>query len=67
MTMIGWLGHELPYLISDFWITNLVAFIVCLSNYGCPRRSKAGTGKSRFCAAFQLMLDGSLIFVIGSG
>ncbi len=72
MTMLGGLGHTLPYLIPSFWTATTVAIavvIVELLAISWIRWKYMET--SPISAAFQVMLGGALVFaagvLIGSG
>ncbi len=66
MTLLGGLGHALPYLITDFWTATTIAFIVVffeLWAIAWIQKKYMETPFSR--AIFQVVLGGSL--VLGAG
>jgi erythrin-vacuolar iron transport family protein len=66
MTMIGGLGHALPYLIRDFWIATAVAAILVaveLVAISWIRWKYMDTPFLR--AAFQIVVGGALVFATG--
>ncbi len=66
MTMVGGLGHALPYLISDFWIATAVAAILVaveLVAISWIRWKYMDTPFLR--AAFQIVVGGALVFATG--
>ena len=66
ITTIGWLGHALPYLIADIWTANLIAFIVVfIELWAIAWIQNLYMQTPFFCAAFQVVLGGSLVFAIG--
>lgn len=72
MTMLGGLGHAVPYLIGDFWLATYLAFIVVgieLAIISWIRARYMDT--PLFKAAFQVVVGGVLVFLsgilIGSG
>ncbi len=72
MTMLGGLGHALPYLITDFWTATVVAFIVVFVElWAIAWIQNKFMETPFFRAAFQVVLGGALVFaagvLIGSG
>jgi rubrerythrin len=66
MTMIGGLGHTLPYLIPDFWTATITAMVVVvfeLSAISWIRWKYMDTPFLR--AAFQVAVGGALVFLTG--
>jgi rubrerythrin len=66
MTMIGGLGHALPYLIPDFWTATIIAMVVVvfeLSAISWIRWKYMDTPFLR--AAFQVAVGGALVFLTG--
>ncbi len=72
MTMVGGLGHALPYLITDFWTATVVAIIVVFVElWAIAWIQNKYMETPFFRAAFQVVLGGALVFaagvLIGSG
>lgn len=72
MTMIGGLGHALPYLIADFWTATTVAIIVVFIELWAIAWIQNKYMQTPFLrAAFQVVVGGALVFgagaLIGSG
>ncbi len=72
MTMVGGLGHALPYLIPDFWTATIVAFVVVfIELWAIAWIQNKFMDTPFFRAAFQVVLGGALVFaagvLIGSG
>ncbi|MDU8929381.1 ferritin family protein [Alisedimentitalea sp. MJ-SS2] len=72
MTMVGGLGHALPYLITDFWTATIIAFIVVfIELWAIAWIQNKYMETPFFRAAFQVVLGGALVFaagaIIGSG
>ncbi len=66
MTLLGGLGHALPYLISDFWTATTIAFIVVffeLWAIAWIQKKYMETPFSR--AIFQVVLGGALVLAAG--
>jgi rubrerythrin len=66
MTMLGGIGHTLPFLISDFWTATMVAGVVVvieLAAISWIRWRYMDTPP--FSAAFQVMFGGALVFAAG--
>jgi erythrin-vacuolar iron transport family protein len=66
MTMIGGLGHTLPYLIPDFWTATILAIAVVfveLAIISWIRYRYMDT--PLLSAAFQVMVGGALVFIAG--
>ncbi len=72
MTMVGGLGHALPYLITDFWTATTVAIIVVFIELWAIAWIQNKYMQTPFLrAAFQVVVGGALVFaagaIIGSG
>jgi len=72
MTMVGGLGHALPYLIPDFWTATLTAFVVVfLELWAIAWIQNKYMDTPFFRATMQVVLGGALVFaagvLIGSG
>lgn len=72
MTMLGGLGHALPYLIPDFWTATITAIIVVFFELWAIAWIQNKYMDTPFIrAAFQVVLGGALVFgagaLIGSG
>ena len=66
MTMIGGLGHALPYLIADFWIaTGVAAFVVLIELWAIAFIQNRYMETPFWRAALQVVLGGSLVFAAG--
>jgi rubrerythrin len=66
MTMIGGLGHTLPYLIPDFWIATVVAVIVVVAELIVISYIRYRYMDTPFLrAAFQVIIGGVLVFIAG--
>lgn len=66
MTMIGGLGHALPYLIADFWVATTVAGIVVLVELWAIAFIQNRYMQTPFWrAVLQVVLGGSLVFAAG--
>lgn len=66
MTMLGGLGHTLPYLIPDFWIATVVAVIVVVVELGVISWIRYKYMDTPFLrAAFQIVIGGTLVFAAG--
>lgn len=66
MTMVGGLGHALPYLIADFWIATGVAAVVVLIELWAIAFIQNRYMQTPFWrAALQVVLGGSLVFAAG--
>lgn len=66
MTVLGGIGHTLPYLIPDFWIATVIAIIVVaveLALISWIRYRYMDT--PLFSAAFQVAFGGALVFAAG--
>ena len=66
MTMIGGVGHTLPYLIPDFWVATMLAIAVVaveLAVISWIRYRYMDT--PLLSAAFQVMVGGALVFIAG--
>ena len=72
MTTVGGLGHALPYLIPDFWIATITAFVVVfIELWAIAWIQSRYMDTPFFRAALQVVLGGALVFaagvLIGSG
>ncbi|CUH65282.1 hypothetical protein TG4357_01777 [Thalassovita gelatinovora] len=72
MTMVGGLGHALPYLITDFWTATMTAFVVVfIELWAIAWIQNRYMDTPFFRAAMQVVLGGALVFaagvLIGSG
>ncbi|WP_323784319.1 iron exporter MbfA [Thalassovita sp.] len=72
MTMVGGLGHALPYLITDFWTATMIAFVVVfIELWAIAWIQNKYMDTPFFRAALQVVLGGALVFaagvLIGSG
>jgi rubrerythrin len=66
MTMVGGLGHALPYLIADFWVATTVAAIVVLIELWAIAFIQNRYMQTPFWrAVLQVVLGGSLVFAAG--
>ena len=66
MTMLGGLGHTLPYLIPDFWIATAVAVIVVAAELAAISYIRYRYMDTPFLAAtFQIVVGGVLVFLAG--
>jgi VIT1/CCC1 family predicted Fe2+/Mn2+ transporter len=66
MTMIGGLGHALPYLIPHFWTaTGIAIAIVFVELWAIAWIQKRYMDTPFMRAAFQVVLGGSLVFAAG--
>jgi rubrerythrin len=66
MTMVGGLGHALPYLIADFWIaTGVAAFVVLVELWAIAFIQNRWMQTPFWRAALQVVLGGSLVFAAG--
>ncbi|KAB2857820.1 MAG: rubrerythrin family protein [Bauldia sp.] len=66
MTMVGGLGHALPYLISDFWIATWIAAVVVLIELWAIAFIQNRYMQTPFWrAALQVVLGGALVFAAG--
>ena len=66
MTMVGGLGHTLPFLIPDFWTATVIAIIVViveLAVISWIRHRYMDTPWLQ--AAFQIVVGGTLVFLAG--
>ena len=67
MTMVGGLGHALPYLISDFWTATVIAIIVVFVElWAIAWIQNKFMETPFFRAAFQVVLGGALVFAAGA-
>jgi hypothetical protein len=66
MTMLGGLGHTLPYLIPDFWTATTIAVLVVIIELGVISYIRYRYMDTPFLAAtFQIAFGGALVFVAG--
>ncbi len=66
MTVIGGLGHTLPYLIPDFWTATVVAAIVVVVELGIISWIRYRFMDTPFLqATFQIAFGGALVFIAG--
>ena len=66
MTMLGGLGHTLPYLIPDFWTATIVAAIVVVLELGIISWIRYRFMDTPFLqATFQIAFGGALVFAAG--
>lgn len=67
MTMVGGLGHALPYLIPDFWTATFIAFAVVFIELWAIAWIQNKYMETPFLrAAFQVVLGGALVFAAGA-
>lgn len=66
MTMLGGVGHTLPYLIGDFWTATAIAFAVVLIELWVIAWIRSRYMDTRFLqAAFEVVLGGLIVFGAG--
>ena len=66
MTMIGGLGHALPYLIADFWVaTGVAAAVVLIELWAIAFIQNRYMQTPFWRAVLQVVLGGSLVFAAG--
>lgn len=66
MTMIGGVGHTLPYLIPDFWVATVLAIAVVVVELAVISWIRYRYMDTPFMsAAFQVMVGGALVFIAG--
>jgi rubrerythrin len=66
MTMIGGVGHTLPYLIPDFWVATILAIAVVVVELAVISWIRYRYMDTPFMsAAFQVMVGGALVFIAG--
>ncbi|WP_119388625.1 iron exporter MbfA [Taklimakanibacter lacteus] len=66
MTMLGGLGHALPYLIPDFWTATFIAMIVVFFELWAISWIRWKYMDTPFLrAAFQVAVGGALVFLTG--
>lgn len=66
MTMVGGLGHALPYLIADFWTATIVAAVVVVLELWAIAFIQSRYMQTPFWrAVLQVVLGGSLVFAAG--
>jgi rubrerythrin len=67
MTMVGGLGHALPYLITDFYTATVIAIIVVFVElWAIAWIQNKFMETPFFRAAFQVVLGGALVFAAGA-
>jgi rubrerythrin len=67
MTLVGGLGHALPYLITDFWTATTIAFIVVFVElWAIAWIQKKYMDTPFMRAAFQVVFGGALVFAAGA-
>ena len=66
MTMVGGLGHTLPYLIPHFWTATVISAIVVVLELGGISYIRYRYMDTPFVAAtFQIAFGGALVFIAG--
>ena len=66
MTMVGGLGHALPYLITDFWTaTSLAIALVFVELWAIAWIQNRFMETPFFKAVYQVVLGGALVFAAG--
>ncbi len=66
MTMLGGLGHTLPYLITDFWTATTVAIVIVVLELWAIAWIRARYMNTRFLkAAFEVVVGGLIVFAAG--
>ena len=66
MTMVGGLGHTLPFLIPEFWTATVIAIIVVIIELAVISWIRwRYMDTPFFSAAFQIMVGGALVFAAG--
>lgn len=66
MTTLGGLGHALPYLITDFWVATVIAFLVVFVELWAIAWIQNKYMDTPFLrAAFQVVLGGGLVLAAG--
>lgn len=66
MTMLGGIGHTLPYLIADFWTATMLAMAVVLLELWVIAYIRAKYMDTRFLrAAFEVVVGGLIVFGAG--
>lgn len=67
MTMVGGLGHALPYLIPDFWTATFIALVVVFIELWAIAWIQNKFMETPFLrAVFQVVLGGALVFAAGA-
>lgn len=67
MTMLGGLGHALPYLITDFWTATSLALIIVFFELWAIAWIQNKFMETPFLrATFQVVLGGALVFAAGA-
>lgn len=66
MTMVGGLGHTLPYLIPGFWTATTVAIVIVIIELWAIAWIRARYMDTRFLqAAFEVVVGGLIVFAAG--
>jgi len=66
MTMLGGVGHTLPYLVGDFWTATTIAIAVVLFELVAIAFIRARYMDTNFLrAAFEVILGGLVVFGAG--
>ncbi len=66
MTMVGGLGHTLPYLIPHFWTATVISIIVVVIELGAISYIRYRYMDTPFVSAtFQIAFGGALVFIAG--
>ena len=66
MTMVGGLGHALPYLISDFWTATIIAgIVVVIELWAIAWIQNKYMETPFFTAALQIVFGGALVLAAG--
>lgn len=66
MTMLGGVGHTLPYLVRDFWVATTIAVAVVLLELFAIACIRARYMDTRFLrAAFEVIVGGLIVFGAG--
>lgn len=67
MTMLGGLGHALPYLIPHFWTATIIAILIVVAElWTIAWIQKRFMDTPFHRAAFQVVLGGALVFAAGA-
>jgi len=66
MTALGGMGHALPYLIPDFYVATMLAFVVVAVELAAISWIRTHYMDTPFLqAAFQVVVGGALVFAVG--
>jgi len=66
MTALGGMGHALPYLIPDFYVATVLAFVVVAVELAAISWIRTHYMDTPFLqAAFQVVVGGALVFAVG--